>query len=125
MRLTTISCLLAALTSAYTVLAESLPQQTPSPSAELIEERIRHLEPRQGGVGVVPDATRAAGVQAPAITVYDSGDKALTYTQLFSAVPDQWPSAKRGRIGYGNLQKRDDVPEQAVETGIAGRIRMT
>lgn len=44
------------------------------------------------------------------------------YTQLFSPVPDQWPSPGVGTIGYGTLkQNKRDV--EAVQTGIAGRIR--
>jgi hypothetical protein len=45
----------------------------------------------------------------------------VTYTQLFSAVPDQWPSAKPGTIGYGTLQQKRAI--EAREIGIAGRIR--
>ena len=52
----------------------------------------------------------------------------VIYTQAFSSIPDQWPSAGQGQIGYGTLKatgknktKRDAMPE---ETGIAGRIRI-
>lgn len=46
----------------------------------------------------------------------------VIYTQLFSSVPDQWPSAKSGQIGYGTLkQEKRDLP---LETGVAGRIRV-
>ncbi|KAK3691531.1 hypothetical protein LTR37_018608 [Vermiconidia calcicola] len=136
LRLTTITCLLAALFSASCVLADSIPQATPSP--ELVED-TRNLEPRQN-LGVVPDATLATG-QAGPVTVYDilvvQGQTAVpetfTHTQLFVAVPDQWPSPQPGTIGMGSLkQKRNDVPARAntptvtqvaVNTGIAGRIR--
>lgn len=52
---------------------------------------------------------------------------AVVYTQTFIAVPDQWPSAGLGEIGYGTLAKtkRDAIPEPTPDpTGIAGRLRI-
>lgn len=50
------------------------------------------------------------------------------YTQTFAAVPDQWPSAGAGEIGYGThtKNKRDDVEETPAPdaAGIAGRVRL-
>jgi len=95
------------------------------------------LRPRQGGGApiVAPAATLAGGLASP-VTIYainvqvgaTAVQSEFTYTQLFSPVPDQWPSARAGQIGYGSLQKQKrNVPAQAQaqETGIAGRIRLT
>ena len=64
--------------------------------------------------------------QVPPVTIYTIATQLgatgmitqLTYTQLFSPVPDQWPGPKSGVIGFGTDKKK-----RAVETGIAGRIR--
>lgn len=56
-----------------------------------------------------------------------------TYSQAFSAVPDQLPSAVAGEIGYGTLKAAADATpskrdaeaeaEPLPTAGIAGRIR--
>jgi len=137
MRLGFISCGIAALLST-SVLADIIPAPTASPSVDdyraavtpfpqLVEDDA-HLEIRQN-LQVQPDATQAPG-QVPPVTVYTIAtqvgatgvETVYTYTQLFSPVPDQWPSAKAGTIGFGTLhhKKREAQP---VNTGIAGRIR--
>lgn len=52
------------------------------------------------------------------------------YTQTFAKVPDQLPSPGVGKIGLGNLTKKNGkraaeaTPTGAVATGIAGRYRV-
>ena len=88
------------------------------------------LRIRQGAAVQNPAAATVA-VQYPSITTQwletQIGSAttwvAVVYTQTFAEVPDQWPSAVAGTIGYGTLtkNKRDIV---ARETGIAGRLRL-
>lgn len=90
-----------------------------------------HCSARQLNPGVNPNAATLAPGQVPAVTVYGIASQIgataaqieVTYTQLFSPVPDQWPAAQSGAIGYGTLHKRDVVEARA--TGIAGRIRVS
>ncbi|PGH02004.1 hypothetical protein AJ79_07742 [Helicocarpus griseus UAMH5409] len=51
------------------------------------------------------------------MTIYFDSKPAL-YTQLFSAVPDQWPGPARGEIGLGNM-KREKV-RRGEEKGVKG-----
>lgn len=65
----------------------------------------------------------------PPVTVYSivsqvgatGAVEIYTYTQLFVAVPDQFPVAQVGTIGYGTDRRRK---REAVNTGIAGRIHV-
>lgn len=71
----------------------------------------------------------AAPQQVPPVTVYSivsqvgatGAVEIYTYTQLFVAVPDQFPVAQVGTIGYGTDRRRK---REAVNTGIAGRIHV-
>lgn len=143
--------LLTALASATTVLADALPAQSPSPASDLSNDVLAatpqpelvdgepKLELRQavgvGGAGtpiINPAATQAA-LQYPSITTQwvesTIGSVAtyvsIVYTQTFASVPDQWPTAGAGTIGYGTLSKRDAMPEPTpAPTGLAGRLRI-
>ncbi|KAI6795866.1 hypothetical protein KC363_g2431 [Hortaea werneckii] len=148
MKSTTITCLLSALCSATCVLADALPSPASSPEAQSAEitptplpileaDENTHLEVRQNqnaNLGV----SFSQPSQAPTVTTHwfeTTVPEApfttyveVIYTQAFSSIPDQWPSAGQGQIGYGTLKatgknktKRDAMPE---ETGIAGRIRI-
>ncbi|KAK4554344.1 hypothetical protein LTR86_008552 [Recurvomyces mirabilis] len=118
MKFTTLPCILAV--ASYAV-ADAIAEP------ELVQ--AQHLENRQGAAVVAPAATQAA-VQYPSITTQwiesTIGSSAtyvqVIYTQQFSAVPDQLPTAVPGAIGLGTLTKhgKRDMP---IETGIAGRIR--
>ena len=138
------SCLLASLLSAVPAIADTTsPSSTISspsttvPTSTAISDAA-HLEARQAGVGLVdPDAAVGNVAGAGAVTNYEINSQvgpsaatqvAVVYTQTFARVPDQWPSAKAGVIGMGNLKKRAAEPtvvEEArvLQTGIAGRIR--
>lgn len=65
------------------------------------------LRKRQGGPKVTnpPPATTVATQMSP-ITTYGPkmGWPQVVYTQLFVAVPDQWPSPSAGTIGLGTIQ---------------------
>ena len=128
-----------------TLLALALPtfatEHNPSPTTTTAPTTLitpsPHLEARQAGVGLVdPDAAIGNVAGAGAVTTYQAGESAVVYTQTFANVPDQWPTAKAGEIGYGDLQRRKreaeaealQVEEARVvdgrsEQGIAGRIR--
>ncbi|KAI7235755.1 hypothetical protein KC331_g19234 [Hortaea werneckii] len=149
MKCATITCLLSALYSATCVLADALPSPASSPEAQSPEitptslpileaDENTHLEVRQNqnaNLGVSFSQPSQAPIvtthwfettvpEAPFTTYVE-----VIYTQKFSSIPDQWPSAVgQGQIGYGTLKatgknktKRDAMPE---ETGIAGRIRI-
>ncbi|KAK6393652.1 hypothetical protein LTR65_002524 [Meristemomyces frigidus] len=140
MRLTTVSCLLAALYSASFVLADAL--QSPAavaladhavatPIPELVDDEQPKLEIRQGGATVVTSAATTAASQYPSITTQwvetTIGESTtwveVIYTQTFASVPLQWNTAGAGTIGYGTLKAASKRDIQAIETGIAGRIR--
>lgn len=65
------------------------------------------LRKRQGGIAATnaPQATSVVTQMSP-VTTYgaDRGWPQVVYTQLFVAVPDQWPSAQAGTIGLGTIQ---------------------
>lgn len=81
-----------------------------SGASHLLDEIDEHfhidLRKRQGAVGAtyaMPATT--AITQMPSVTVYDMKSLApMTYTQLFQAVLDQWPSPSAGTIGLGTIQ---------------------
>ena len=95
--------------------------------------KLTHLPSRirQGAPVSVPDAALNPS-QVPSITTIfapvSTGGVVtwlpFIYTQTFPAVPDQWPSPGAGSIGLGSHHKRDPVPVEARETGIAGRVRL-
>lgn len=142
MKLLSTSCLLAALSlaSALADTAASPTMSSPStttPTASAITSSPA-LELRQVGL-VNPDAALTGVAGGGAVTNYEINSQVgpssaeyvpVVYTQKFAAVPDQWPSAKAGVIGLGDLAKRGvpahaTVVEEArvLQTGIAGRIR--
>ncbi|KAK5118910.1 hypothetical protein LTR62_000121 [Meristemomyces frigidus] len=127
MKFTTLPCLLAAVYAASNVLAEA------NAEPELVQAAAeQQLEPRQGAIVVNPAAGATAPVQYPSITTQWLESTILStttwisvvYTQQFSAVPDQLPTALPGQIGYGTLTKHGKRDTVAQETGIAGRIRL-
>ncbi|KAF2485937.1 hypothetical protein BDY17DRAFT_320776 [Neohortaea acidophila] len=138
MRLSTSSWLLAGLCCAVQTLAhESLPTPTITPPSGA---RLDDLIPSATPFPTHPDlrARQNLGVdqnpgaiphQVPPVTVYSivsqvgatGAVEIYTYTQLFVAVPDQFPVAQVGTIGYGTDRRRK---REAVNTGIAGRIHV-
>ena len=159
MRLSTASCLLAALYSASYVVAEAFEENVATrtleyptavtPATELPVESHPNLEYVRSvpsllaipyaislttypllrlrqNLQVNPNAQLDPG-QAPPVTIYTAINPAgaavvETFTQLFSPVPDQWPSPQPGTIGYGTLHHKKREAE-SIETGIAGRIK--
>ncbi|KAK5115854.1 hypothetical protein LTR85_009448 [Meristemomyces frigidus] len=131
MRLSAVSCLLAALYSASFVLADAIPKPAAAatadgrPALDIADEEQPKLEIRQGGAADVAATASAAAVQFPSITtqwVETTIGAATTwveviYTQTFASVPDQWTTAGAGSIGYGTLKSKRDI--QARETGYA------
>lgn len=81
-----------------------------SGASHLLDEIDEHfhvdLKKRQGAVGAtyaIPATTVAT--QMPSVTVYNMKSLApMTYTQIFVAVLDQWPSPSVGTIGLGTIQ---------------------
>lgn len=77
----------------------------------ILDEMNEHLHvdlrKRQGGVAAtnLPQATTIATQMSP-ITTYGpkNGWPQSIYTQLFVAVPDQWPSPQAGTVGLGSIQ---------------------
>lgn len=142
MKFLTTSCLLATLSFA-SALADTAASptisylSTTSPTTSATTDSP-DLELRQIGL-VNPDAALTGVAGGGAVTNYQINSQvgpsaaenvAVVYTQTFAAVPDQWPSAKAGVIGLGDLAKRNVQAEPTVveearvlHTGIAGRIR--
>ncbi|KAK5131988.1 hypothetical protein LTR08_000408 [Meristemomyces frigidus] len=135
MRTAILSCLLAALFSASSVLVEALdapaataPVKLPASRSSLatIPSAEPALELRQVAVDLTasaaasypPDVT-TAWLQTEIAGVATWGE--VIYTQTFASIPDQLPTAGVGAIGYGTLKKskRDLV---ARETGYAEPI---
>lgn len=130
MKRVTLTYLLAALCSARATFANAWHEAA---GAEFIEESVQELERRQGAAVVAPGATLDPS-QYPSVTVqwFESTIAGtttyveITYTQTFASVPDQWPSAGVGSIGYGTLTDGGAKKRTAAEpmnTGVAGRIR--
>lgn len=106
---------------------------------EEIEEHLHiDLRKRQGGAAITAAPAAAATTvptQMPAITTYDlrDGKPLRVYTQIFPAVPDQWPSPSAGTIGLGTIQgqigvvktisKRNAWPEPTASPGQVVRIK--
>ncbi|KAK1061117.1 hypothetical protein LTR74_011346 [Friedmanniomyces endolithicus] len=137
MKLTTLPCLLAVLCSTTTILANAIEDRAPAatPAPELISNDPRpQLEPRQGAIVSNPAATLNPEQYPIATTQWIESTAAnggaityvsVVYTQTFAPTPEPWYTAGKGTIGLGTLTKhgkREVV--QAVETGIAGRIRV-
>jgi len=130
MRHAPFTCLLAALCSATNSLAHALQDAA---GLELVAENMQELQRRQGAAVVATDATLDPS-QYPSVTVqwFESTIAGtttyveITYTQTFASVPDQWPTAGAGSIGYGTLTDGGAKKRTAAEpmnTGVAGRIR--
>jgi len=93
------------------------------------------LRKRQGNVVATNVAPVTQPTQMSPVTVYNMNDgKARTFTQLFVATLDQWPSPSAGAIGLGTItgqvgvvktkgQKRDLVPEPTTPPGQTLRIK--
>ncbi|KAK0248822.1 hypothetical protein LTR91_002224 [Friedmanniomyces endolithicus] len=137
MKFTTLPCLLAALYSTTHVLANAIEDRAPAatPAPELVANDPQpQLEPRQGAIVSNPAATLNPEQYPIATTQWIESTAAnggaityvsIVYTQTFAPTPVPWNTAGKGTIGLGTLTKngkRDVV--QAVETGIAGRIRV-
>jgi len=92
------------LTPAATATQPLQPQRKIYPAEE--ELKVRQV----AGQGE-PVAATALTQMPPVTTYYVNEYKAtgvvevqVVYTQLFSAIPDQWPSATSGEIGLGTIQ---------------------
>lgn len=79
-------------------------------------------------------APQTQPTQMSPVTVYDMHDGIeRTFTQLFVAVPDQWPSPSAGTIGLGTIQgeigvvrtksERNAFPEPTATAGQTFRIK--
>lgn len=78
-----------------------------SPPLATLEDRAR--------VDAPPSALPTEQTQrSPVMTITVDGE-VVVYTQMFSAVPDQWPTPAIGKIGLGNLEG------EVGGTGIVGR----
>lgn len=108
------------------------PPHPTSPQVYGVLTLDRHRR-RQGAAVVATDATLDPS-QYPSVTVqwFESTIAGtttyveITYTQTFASVPDQWPTAGAGSIGYGTLTDGGAKKRTAAEpmnTGVAGRIR--
>jgi hypothetical protein len=69
-------------------------------------DQSNQIEARQaaGGVGggvAAPKAT--VPTQVPTVTTFGLSGKQIVYTQLFSDVPEQWPTPSSGKIGLGTI----------------------
>ena len=91
------------------------------------------LRPRQGAIVSNPAATLNPEQYPIATTQWIESTAAnggaityvsIAYTQTFAPTPDPWYTAGKGTIGLGTLTKHGKREVQAVETGIAGRIRV-
>ncbi|KAF7186051.1 hypothetical protein HII31_12578, partial [Pseudocercospora fuligena] len=116
---------------AAVALAEPLYNRVPEPELEQPTPTLMadgHVEIRQNRV-YNQDAV-AATEEAPVVTTIWQASQvgtSATYiqyivTQTFAEVPDQWPSAGVGSIGYGTLSKtkknkRDAAPTAVVAGG--------
>lgn len=97
-----------------TTIPESFYSTTIRPNSwdNLLEEVNEHLHidlrKRQGGAAATaaPQAVPTVYTQMSPITTYGpkNGWPQVVYTQLFVAVPDQWPSPSAGTIGLGTIQ---------------------
>lgn len=101
--ISTIPNFLGELTPTITAIPDSLPILSDSYDVELRKRQV---------TGQVPAGAATAITQVPPITSYvvhfvTGGQyiaKTVGYTQLFSPVPDQWPSPSAGTIGLGTIQ---------------------
>ena len=144
MKLLAAFLLLAPLALATTSPTSTISQPSTTTSTTSSITNHPDLELRQVAAGLAdPNAQLSNNAPAGAVTNYNINSQvgpgaaeyvAIVYTQKFSAVPDQWPSAKAGEIGMGDHAKRmvkrgveayPTVVEEArvVQSGIAGRIR--
>ena len=67
---------------------------------------------QQGGVGGGLPPPVAAPTQMPTVTPFPDAPGGI-YTQLFSAVPEQWPAPSAGSVGLGTITG----PVGVVKTG--------
>ena len=99
-----------------------------APTSLLLQEQ-REMSKREVVTGA-PAAAPTNGIsQLSPVTTYNEGgmvngvyeQETVTYTQIFSSIPQQWPSAQEGSIGLGDIKgtvgktsttekKRDVVP---------------
>ncbi|KAK5711843.1 hypothetical protein LTR17_018211 [Elasticomyces elasticus] len=138
MKIATLPCLFAAVCSAHglaNAIRDPAPvikiAPAPTQAPELVDDAAQpHLEPRQGAAVANPVASLNPSQYPIATTQWLESTilgtttyVSIAYTQTFAAVPDQLQTAGKGTIGLGTLTKhKRDV--EAVETGIAGRIRV-
>lgn len=109
-----------------------------SGASHLLDELDEHLHldlrKRQGNVVATNVAPQTQPTQMSPVTVYTQLDGVQkSFTQLFVAVLDQWPSPAAGSIGLGTIQgeigvvktkdKRDGMPEPTAPPGQTFRIR--
>lgn len=101
---------------------------------EIDEHLHMDLRKRQGNVAATNIAPKTQPTQMSPVTVYDMYDGVQrTFTQLFVAVLDQWPSPSAGTIGLGTIQgevgvvktkdKRGLGPEPTTPPGQTFRIK--
>ena len=81
-----------------------------------------HLELRQqiAGVGGGAPVPVPAPVQVSPVTIININGVQIAYTQLFSAVPSQGPSASSGNIGLGTLTGSIGVVKTAAASKSGG-----
>lgn len=94
-------------------------------ATDFLDEVNEHLhidlKKRQGAAQTGAVIATTIVTQMPAVTTFSRNGVAGVYTQLFVAVPDQWPNPEAGTIGLGTIvgqigvvkskSKRDTLPE--------------
>ncbi|KXT09670.1 hypothetical protein AC579_9977 [Pseudocercospora musae] len=121
-----LSTFLLATNVAAVALAEPLYHRIPEPELEQpTSTRLAdgHLEIRQNRI-YNQDAVAATEAAPVVTTIWQASQVGTTatyiqviVTQTFAEVPDQWPSAGVGSIGYGTLVKTKKNKRDAEPTG--------
>lgn len=104
-------------------ITTATPSQTP-PSAALLDAAYKNAalpDSEKLDLREIVDSTGAtiadSDQTSPITTIWLNGVE-VVYTQLFSAVPDQWSSAQSGAIGYGTLSTEASKNKRAAATDV-------